>query len=288
MIGRAKQRGLPFEGVSCDELYGRSAAFRRELTAEGICYAAYVPCDYRVYLQRPEVGVPPRPNGQKGKHGQRLRVLNEVHTVMVKDIVSDARTHWHPLRLRTTERGYLEAEFAARRVWTWQAGMPAVCQEWLVIRREASGRCTYALCNAPADTSLVALAELTCSRYFVERTLEDAKDECGWDDFQAQKYLAWQHHTALTACALWFIAQQKLAWAAACARDPDLLQQLALEVLPALSTANVRALLTAALPLPELTVDEAHRQVARHLLNRSRARASRLKRNHALVPSAGM
>lgn len=134
--------------------------------------------------------------------------------------------------------------------------------------------------NAPPDTPLLRLAEGSCSRYFVERSIQDAKDENGWDEFQAQKYLAWEHHTALTACALWFIAQTKLAWAQEVARDPYLVQQLEVEVLPALSTANVRELLKAVMPLPQLSPDEARQQVAYHLVNRARSTTSRQRHRH--------
>ena len=104
--------------------------------------------------------------------------------------------------------------------------------------------------RTPRRHSLIAWS---CRRYFTERTFEDAKTEIGWDEFQAQKYRAWEHHLALTAAALWFVAQTKLAWAQAYTRDPALARQLEVEVLPALSTANVRELLKAVLPLPQLT-----------------------------------
>jgi len=62
--------------------------------------------------------------------------------------------------------------------------------------------------------------------------------------------------------------------------DPGLLQQFEVEVLPALSTANVRALLRAAMPLPQLTPDEARALVTKHLVNRARSRKSRMKGRH--------
>ena len=83
---------------------------------------------------------------------------------------------------------------------------------------------------------------------------------------------------ALTAAALWFVAGVKLEWQQTYARDPELARQLELEVLPALSTANVRDLLQAALPLPQLTPDQARELVATHLVHRARATRSRLKR----------
>jgi hypothetical protein len=117
----------------------------------------------------------------------------------------------------------------------------------------------------------------SCQRYFTERTFEDAKTEIGWDEFQAQKYRAWEHHLALTGLALWFVAQPKLAWAQAYACDPDLARQWEVEVLPALSTANVRELLKAVLPVPQLTPQQATELVITHLVNRARSTSSRLR-----------
>jgi len=47
--------------------------------------------------------------------------------------------------------------------------------------------------------------------------------------------------------------------------------------LPALSTANVRELLQAVLPVPHLTRAEARQVVATHLVHRARSTSSRLK-----------
>ena len=60
---------------------------------------------------------------------------------------------------------------------------------------------------------LECLAERICGRYIVERVIQGAKVESGWDEFQAQKYPGLEYHIALTTCALWFIVQTKLAWA---------------------------------------------------------------------------
>ena len=119
--------------------------------------------------------------------------------------------------------------------------------------------------------------ERSCWRYFTERTYQDAKSELGWADLQARKYRAWEHHTALTAAATWFVAGVKLKWRAAYARDPKLTRQFELEVLPALSTANVRELLQAVLPVPQLTPKQAREAVATHLVHRARSTASRLR-----------
>jgi SRSO17 transposase len=280
MIRRAKAAGLPFEAVLCDSLYGRSSQFRSELRAEQQLYMADIPNNLRVYLDQPVVGVPETMPGKKGPKPEKAQVLNGVRSYSVKQVGQAAETHWQRLRIRTNERGVLEDRFAARQVWIWDDKQPDIAphQEWLAMRIESNGDHTYALSNAPEDASLQFLSELLCGRYFVERVIQDSKDEVGADEFQAQKYIAWEHHTALTACALWFIAKTKLDWAKDCQRDPDLIQQLELEALPALSTANVREMLRAVMPLPQLSLEEAQAQVVKHLVNRSRSTASRLRK----------
>lgn len=144
------------------------------------------------------------------------------------------------------------------------------------MRRDAGGDISYTLLNAPAETPTRTLIEWSGWRFLTERTFQDAKSELGWDEFQALKYRAWDHHLALTALALWFVAQTKLEWSQTYARDPELMHQLEVEVLPALSTANVRQLLRAVLPLPQLSIEDAIDIVIQHLINRARSTASRL------------
>jgi len=275
MVKRAKAHGLPCELLACDALYGRDNHFRAEVDMEGVRYAAQVPADTLVYLSAPQVGVPQK-RSKRGRPRTRLQVLSPHTPQEVRTLAGSPSTPWQHVHVRQTERGWLEADFAIRQVWTIAEGkMPRA--EWLVIRRDTEGECAYTLLNAPADTPASSLMAGSCQRYFTERTFEDAKTEMGWDEFQAQKYRAWEHHVALTGLALWFVAQTKLAWAQTYARDPDLARQLEVEVLPALSTANVRELLKAVLPVPQLTPQQATELVITHLVNRARSTSSRLR-----------
>jgi len=277
MIQRAQAEGFPFEAVACDDLYGRSVWFRDRLAAAGITYMADVPHTTQVYLKKPVLGIPPRQPGQPGPAPQRLRVINGVKATTVQRAARRSDTHWVEVHVRPLERGELRAPFAARRVWTLREGQTEPVAEWLVVRQENS-KYNYSLSNAPGDTSLEALAWLKCQRYFVERANQDAKSEAGWDELRARKYRGWEHHLALTILAVWFVAQTKWAWAHAALRDPTLAAQLAVDILPALSMANIRLMLRAADPLPQPTPAEALARVTEHLVNRTRSRASRLKR----------
>jgi SRSO17 transposase len=276
MIQRAT---VPYEAVACDTLYGRSVWLRRQLAGAGIVYSAEVPAHTQVYLEKPVVGLPPgHPRAKK------LRVL-EGRPLQVRQVAAREDMDWRHIALRSTERGLLADVFAARQVWTAyksdksrNAAVAPPVQEWLVVRVHEDGKRSYALCNAAPDTPLERLAWLKAQRYFIERANQDAKSDLGWADFAAQKYRAWEHHLALTILAAWFVAQTKLEWAHTAPRAPTVVAHYAPAVLPALSTANVRELLRAALPLPQLSPQEAVALVVGHLINRARARRSRRQR----------
>src|SRR4030042_222095 len=55
MILRAKQRGIPFQAVVMDELYGRKTELRRELDRPHIEYYADIPVDTPVFLLPPQI-----------------------------------------------------------------------------------------------------------------------------------------------------------------------------------------------------------------------------------------
>jgi SRSO17 transposase len=282
LIRRAKANALPFEVVGCDALYGQSSQFRADLDDEGLIYMADIPSDIMVYLTKPVVGIPSVEAGKKGRPPSRPQVLSEDKPVRVREVVNQSDFRVQAIQIRHSERGPLIYECFARRVWV-VTEQGRVREEWLFIRREAGGDFSYSLSNAASDTPLARLALWRCERYFAERIFQDAKSEGGWDELLARKYRAWMHHTALDALVLWFIAETKLDWAHDYPRDPQLIHQLEVEVLPALSMANVREMLKAVLPLDQLSPEQATHVVVQHLVNRSHSTRSRLKTKRGKV-----
>ena len=100
-------------------------------------------------------------------------------------------------------------------------------------------------------------------------------------DFQALKYRAWEHHLALILLASWFIAETRLDWAEEFPPDEQPLRDYPIEVLPRLSMSNVCELLRTALPLRQLSSQEATALVIQQLDNRTRSRRSRLRKHSA-------
>jgi SRSO17 transposase len=170
MVKRAKANGLPFERLACDTLYGRDHHFRANLNLENVLYAAQVPANTPVYLSEPKVGIPKK-RGKKGRPCTRRQVLSHPKPREVRALAKSSLTQWQHVQVRHSERGWVEADFAVLRVWTVPEGQQPQA-EWLVIRREANGDCSYTLLNDPEDTPATALINSSCQRYFCERTLK--------------------------------------------------------------------------------------------------------------------
>jgi SRSO17 transposase len=273
LIKRTQERQIPFRAVVMDDLYGRNGSLRQNLNQAKIEYYGDIPADTQVYLEKPQIV---HPLTKRGNPSVNTRV--EGTTYEVRELRQKDGLEWQTLRLRANERGYLEAKFARLRVWVVYG--EELRQEWLLIRQDTS-QITYVLSNAPETTDLKTMAWRKTHRYLIERSNEDAKDEFGWDEFQTRKYRAWSHQLALTILASWFVAETRLDWLQRFQPSPDLLVQYEVDALPKLSVANVRELLRASMPLPQLSPEEATDLVIEHLVNRTRSRKSRLRHRKA-------
>ena len=270
MLQRAQMEGIPFDAVAVDALYGRSFWLRQKMDQAGIEFYADVPANTQVYLSEPKIGIA---QNKRGPKATEPRVLSpQPHRI--DHLPGHPAVIWQSLTIRPTERGWLKADFARIPVWTVQDDM-TVTKQWLLIRKEGKKH-SFTFSNASSNISLKVMALRKSQRYFIERDNQDAKSEFGWDEIQTTSYTAWEHQLAFTVLAQWFINQTRLEWEKEHLRDPDLLSNYEVTLLPALSVANVRELLRAALPLPTLSPLEAASLVVRHLDNRTRSRKSRL------------
>lgn len=271
IVQRLQAQGIAFDAMAMDDLYGRNAQLRKRLDGAGIEYYGDIPKNTVMYLDQPQIIYPITKRGKPSKHYQAIAK----HRYTASELLKHPDLEWAEITLRPNERGQLRARFGRCRVWLVHQG--ECRQEWLLIRQNEK-QITYVLSNASPTTSLETMAWRKSHRYFIERSNQDEKGELGWDEFQAIKYLAWQHQLALTILASWFIATTRLDWMKRFERDPALLEQYEIDVLPLLSVSNVRELLRAAIPLPQLSIEEAADLVVKHLTNRTHSRKSRLRK----------
>ncbi len=143
MLLNAREGGVPFAWVGMGCFYGQQPWFLDHLNQESFLYIADIPSDTRVWLEEPEVEIPER-KGKRGRHPTRKQLTEgEPEPVEVRKIAEelsdDAGEHTF---LRDTERKELWSDMAR---------------------------------NASSNTKMSRLAEMSCSRYWIERGLKTRK-----------------------------------------------------------------------------------------------------------------
>lgn len=265
IILQARKRGIPFAFVGMDAHYGEQPWLLTELEQAKLVYAADIPCNTRVYLEYPEIGIPKR-RGERGRVPGKFKVLRG-EPVKVRGLLSSNRVTWHIVKVRDTQRGELWIRFAALRVWRIEDGIPRPQAVWLLIRQELDGSdAKFSFCNAHESTPIETLAEWQSRRYWVERALQDAKGLAGLDEYQVTGWRGWHHHMTMVLLAMLFLLYLKRNLAP---KAPMITLQDALEILKV------------ALPKKELSFDEAIELIYQRHLNRFRSRNCRLNKQQA-------
>jgi SRSO17 transposase len=198
LIRGARSNGVQFGWVGMDTFYGRQSSLLNAIDLDGIVYMADIPSDTRVWLNLPRVGIPER-KSNRGRMPTESRVLDdepsptEVRTL--KDELDPSQ--WVHTFVRDTERRELWSRIASLRIYAVEDKLPGK-EQWLIIRVDDSdGATKYQLSNAPLDTTIDRFAQMSCSRYWIERTFEDEKGLAGFADFQGRNWLGWHHHITM-------------------------------------------------------------------------------------------
>jgi hypothetical protein len=123
------------------------------------------------------------------------------------------RKQWQRCLIHEGTKGPMEVEMAAVRVVRVQDGRPGR-SEWLVIRRPIGTDSTtpwkYDRCNAPKPTPFKTLARLTAWRWPIETTIEECKEELGFDHYEVRGWVGWHHHTTMTLLSHHFLVQLRV------------------------------------------------------------------------------
>ena len=262
MILQARKSQIPFEFVGMDAHYGQQAWLLSRLEAEKIEYMAEIPSDTRVYLHYPAVGVPQR-KGNSGRKPSKPRVLGS-QPIEVRSLLETDKLNWTVLKVRDTARGELWIKFAVLRVYRLADELPVAQPVWLCIRQElGTDEVKFAFSNAPVNSLLKVLADKMCTRYWVERALEDAKGLAGLDEYQLIGWRGWHHHMTMTMLAMLFLVTLR----------KNLVTQA-----PMLTLQDAKQILEILLPKKSLTLEDVVKIIENKHWNRYRSRNSRLKK----------
>jgi len=262
MILQARKNQISFEFVDMDAHYGQQAWLLSRLAGENIEYMAEIPSDTRVYLEYPTVGIPER-KGNRGRKPSKTRVLNS-QPIEVRALLETEQLRWSVLKVRDTARGELWIRFAALRVYRLEDELPVAQPVWLCLRQELdSGEVKFAFSNAPVNCPIKVLADKMCTRYWVERAIEDAKGLAGLDEYQLIGWRGWHHHMTMTMLAMLFLV--------------TLRKNLGGQT-PLLTLQDAKQILEILLPKKSLTLEDAVKIIEKKHWNRYRSRNSRLRK----------
>lgn len=202
-----KKNKVPFGWIGMDSLYGRDSVLRNKIDAQGSIYIADIPNNLGVWLEPPKTGVPPRKKGVRGRNPTREKVIDGKKSTKVRDIKDQLNgAKWHHVFIRDTERRELWTDMVCLRVFPSENnGLPGD-ECWLIIRKDPKSKeIKYQLSNAPPDTSINRLAQMSGSRYWIERTFEDGKGIAGLADYQVRSWTGWHHHMTITLLAMLYL-----------------------------------------------------------------------------------
>lgn len=213
MIHRAREQKMPYAWIGMDTHYGQQSWLLTQLEADGEIYIADVPCDTRVWVECPQIEIPPR-QGDRGRTPTNWKLVDgEPSPVEVQKVAEHLpQAAWQRVYVRDTERGELWTRIVCLRVYPVRDGLPGKAT-WLILRLdEAENKRKYQFCNAPEETPFERLAQMSHSRYWMERAIQDAKGEAGLDNYQLRGWQGWHHHMTLTFLAMLFLLELQMDW----------------------------------------------------------------------------
>jgi hypothetical protein len=202
--------------------------------------------DFPIYLEDPKPYVPER-TSRRGRKPTRYHT--DFKSLEAKTVVEQMNLSEQPvLRLRDTTRGPLKVRASRIPVYVWDGESSQASRFFLLATQtvDVSPQTKISLCNAPETTPLERMAWMQLQRYWVERSFEDAKSECGMADYQVRKWSAWHHHMALVMMAMLFMLSERI-------RHED--------TYPLLSCSDIEELLSRFLPRRDVSKSEIIRQL---------------------------
>lgn len=245
MVVHARELGLRFGCVGADAGYGKNLNFSYELESLNETFLVDIHKDQHIYLNDPNPYVPE----SKGAGRKPSKFKSEEKPIRVdKWVAKQPEDAWVKIIVRHSTKGPLTYEYLHSRIWVWDK-KESNGHEWhLIVRRNPDSPSDYkfSFSNAPATTSLNKLAFMQCQRFWIERTFEDAKSECGMADYQLRGWIGWHHHMALVMMAMLFMLTERT---------------LNKEQYPLLSCSDIETLLVHFLPRRDVTVDEVIKQM---------------------------
>jgi SRSO17 transposase len=263
IVERARERGLSFQWIGGDEVYGNNKALTDALEDRGEVFLMDVAKNLCLYEEDPRPEPKEEKSGhrgrpacgwQAGKAAAKHRTVSE----MVKERF-EKQSRW--VTIRQSAKGTLRYRLWATKCWQWDGKSAAARPRLLVVRMEEDGSFKYSLTNAPESTGWEGLGYMQAQRFWIERAFQDAKSELGMAQYEVRSWRGWHHHIALVCLAMLFVLKERL---------------MAAEDVPLLSARDIVELLAYYLPRRNRNEEEIFQSM--HLRHTQRAKDIALRK----------
>ena len=223
MLRQARQDGhWRTDWVTADAGYGEVPSFRDALDAEGWRYVVAVPSTLTVFTQAVQTAVPAWSGRGRQPTREQVKAGEPAAQTVAMIVAQWPAAQWHMLTVAEGAQGPRTSQFAAVRVWESRDGLLGR-ESWLLVRCNWDGsELKYHLANAPADTPLLRLAQVSALRWPVETEFQIEKGETGLDEYEVRSWLGWHHHITMALLAGAFLLSLQLDWGEKAAPDHPL------------------------------------------------------------------
>lgn len=213
---RACSEGIVFDWITADEGYGGKPGFIEGLHACGQKFVVEVPRNFSVWNVAPDMTDRAYRAGGRGrpravprvKAGQpEARSVEQVY--WFDEPLKSAR--WRKYYIKDSEKGPVVWEAKRTRlVMKGSDGLPGV-ELWLIVTRNLEDplEIKFFVSNAPRSERLETMLLVGFSRWRVERSFEDQKQEIGLDCYEGRCYLGLKRHLILSSISYLFLSLVK-------------------------------------------------------------------------------
>jgi SRSO17 transposase len=232
LLDRARQWGLPIGAIVVDAGYGDNPNFLRGLDERQVPYICAVESTFGCRLPHEVRASAAQTAVYQGRGQPRKPRPAPLYTV--KQVIESLPTSaWQTIAWREGTKGTMRVQAVALRVhWATGSSLHSTSHSrvhtgpegWLLAERpvpEAGAadappssvepqqkeeeQIKYWFSMLPKETSLPRLVLLAHARWVIEQFYEDAKQECGLDDYQGRSWQGLHRHLALVMLAYSFL-----------------------------------------------------------------------------------
>jgi SRSO17 transposase len=209
MLRRARANGL--RGVVlADSLFGTVTAFREQLDRDGRTYCVGIDSTLKVIAADADLGPVPPHSGTGRPPTRPATVRAGATSPSVKEWAAGRAGDFRTVTWREGSKGSMTGRFAAWRVrpaHKLSAGREPLAACWLLVEwpEGEAQPAKYFFSNLPPRTSLKRLIDTAKSRWWVEHSYRELKDELGLDHFEGRSWRGWNHHVVLVLMAYAFL-----------------------------------------------------------------------------------